>query len=150
MNPENRFNIRVYGLLIWENKVLVSDEFLGGLEVTKFPGGGLEWGEGIGQCLAREFREELSIDIVPQRLFYLNDFFQPSAYHKNHQVISIYYLVSTTEPWEIGVALTPHAHPEKKHGSQVFRWIELKDLDPSLFHFPIDKKAAEELMKMTF
>ena len=41
------FNVRVYGLLINnQNEVLVSDEQEYGMRFTKFPGGGLEYGEG--------------------------------------------------------------------------------------------------------
>ena len=48
------FNIRVYGILINEQKqVLVSDEFIRGNYYTKFPGGGLELGEGTRDCLKK-------------------------------------------------------------------------------------------------
>jgi 8-oxo-dGTP pyrophosphatase MutT (NUDIX family) len=58
------FTIRVYGLLITdENKVLVSDEFIRGNYYTKFPGGGLEFGEGTRECLAREFMEEMNLKV---------------------------------------------------------------------------------------
>src|SRR5207248_4907723 len=37
------FNVRVYGILIGENRqVLVSDEYIRGGYYTKFPGGGLD------------------------------------------------------------------------------------------------------------
>ena len=50
------FNIRVYGVLVNENRqVLVSDELIRGKYYTKFPGGGLEYGEGTRDCLRREF-----------------------------------------------------------------------------------------------
>ena len=52
-----RFNVRVYGILIQNDCVLVSDEYIGGKEITKFPGGGLEFGEGIHQCIIREIKE---------------------------------------------------------------------------------------------
>ena len=39
------FNIRVYGILIQDSNVLVSDEYIKGKNITKFPGGGLEYGE---------------------------------------------------------------------------------------------------------
>ena len=42
-----RFNIRVYGFLIDERKILVSDEFRLGMFMTKFPGAGLIYGEGL-------------------------------------------------------------------------------------------------------
>ncbi len=51
-----RFNIRVYILLLDErnNSVLLSDEIVDSEYITKFPGGGLEKGEGILDCLHRE------------------------------------------------------------------------------------------------
>ena len=48
------FNIRVYGILINEqHQLLVSDEYIRGNYYTKFPGGGLEFGEGTRDCLVR-------------------------------------------------------------------------------------------------
>lgn len=70
------FNLRVYGILINENKqVLVSDEFIRGNYYTKFPGGGLEFGEGTRECLKREFKEELDLDITVGEHLYTTDFF---------------------------------------------------------------------------
>ena len=58
------FNIRVYGILINEQKqVLVSDEFIRGNYYTKFCGGGLEKGEGTIDCLKREFIEEMKLNL---------------------------------------------------------------------------------------
>ena len=52
-----RFNIRVYGICINERQeVLLSDESYRDLHFTKFPGGGLGFGEGTIDCLKREFR----------------------------------------------------------------------------------------------
>ena len=68
-----KFNVRVYGILEKDNCVLVSDEDRFGKQFTKFPGGGLEWGEGVEDCLIREFKEELSVDIQVNSLFYLTD-----------------------------------------------------------------------------
>jgi 8-oxo-dGTP pyrophosphatase MutT (NUDIX family) len=52
--------VRVYGILLNERKeVLVSDELIRGNYFTKFPGGGLEFGEGTRACLQREFQEEM-------------------------------------------------------------------------------------------
>ena len=59
-----RFNIRVYGILLHEEdgSVLVSDEYIRGSYYTKFPGGGMEYGEGSRVCLRRGFREEMGLD----------------------------------------------------------------------------------------
>ena len=58
----NLFNVRVYGILKDSNNhVLVSDELIRGEYFTKFPGGGLEFGEGTRDCLKREFKEETNL-----------------------------------------------------------------------------------------
>ncbi|MBK9515443.1 MAG: NUDIX domain-containing protein [Flavobacteriales bacterium] len=58
------FTIRVYGLLLHAGHVLVSDELIKGRRITKFPGGGLEYGEGLKDCLIREIREEIGIEAL--------------------------------------------------------------------------------------
>lgn len=95
----NRFNIRVYGILVNENKeVLVADEFIRGSYYTKFPGGGLEFGEGTRDCLKREFMEEMSLNVEVGDHIYTTDYFQMSAFNPDHQIISIYYFVKALEP----------------------------------------------------
>ncbi|MGE0568360.1 MAG: NUDIX domain-containing protein, partial [Bacteroidia bacterium] len=91
------FNVRVYGILIHEGKVLVTDEFIKGIEITKFPGGGLQFGEGTLECVKREFAEEVDIDIEVIAHFYTTDFFVESAFNNKQQIMSIYYLVGTDE-----------------------------------------------------
>src|SRR5829696_6537669 len=93
-----RFNIRVYGILINDQKqVLVSDEFIRGKQYTKFPGGGLEYGEGTRDCLRREFLEEMNLKVEVGEHLYTTDHFQQSAFNPEHQIISIYYLVKAFE-----------------------------------------------------
>ena len=71
-----KFNVRVYGLLINEcNEVLISDEQEYGMRFTKFPGGGLELGEGLTDGLKREFVEECQVEVEVLSHFYTTDFF---------------------------------------------------------------------------
>src|SRR5687768_1363505 len=99
-----RFNVRVYGILVNEQKqVLVSDELIRGKEYTKFPGGGLEFGEGTRDCLKREFLEEMNLQVDVGQHLYTTDFFQQSAFNPAHQILSIYYWVTALE--EINVRL---------------------------------------------
>src|SRR3954469_23162686 len=93
------FNIRVYGILFGENKqVLVSDEYIRGKYYTKFPGGGLEFGEGTRDCLKREFKEEMNLEVEVGEHIYTTDYFQMSAFNPSHQIISIYYYAKALEP----------------------------------------------------
>ncbi len=140
----HHFNVRVYGILINEGKVLVSDEYIKGKLITKFPGGGLEFGEGIADCVIREFKEELNLKVSIIRHFYTTDFFVTSAFNTNSQVISIYYLVKADEPMKFKVS-TKEFDFVKKAGAQSLRWIPLDDIKESNFTFVIDKKIAELL-----
>src|SRR5688572_17198882 len=88
-----RFNVRVYGILIKNAAVLVTDEYRMGMEITKFPGGGLEFGEGTIDCIKRECLEELNEEIEVMSHVYTTDFFQASAFHKEEQLLSIYYRI---------------------------------------------------------
>lgn len=141
MTP-SRFNIRVYGLLIQAGKVLITDEIRSGVEMTKFPGGGLEFGEGVTDCLIREFKEELNITIKVHDLFYINDFYQVSSFSKNDQLISVYYYVSIVEG-DIRTTDTPFLFETDE--PQCFRWLDLNDLTKSDVTFPIDKIVLEKL-----
>src|ERR1044072_7076111 len=92
------FNVRVYGILLGENnEVLVSDEYIRGNYYTKFPGGGLEFGEGTRDCLKREFKEEMNLEVEIGDHIYTTDYFQMSAFNPSHQIISIYYFVKALE-----------------------------------------------------
>lgn len=139
-----RFNVRVYGLLIEEGRVLVSDEFIKGNRITKFPGGGLEFGEGTIDCVKREFMEELNLQVEVISHFYTTDFFVASAFAPDSQVISIYYLVKTSDSKSINVSDEIHQH-DHKEGAQSFRWIQLEDLSSDDVTLIIDKRVAELL-----
>ena len=134
-----RFNIRVYGILVQNNKLLVNEEKIRSFntKVVKLPGGGLEWGEGTIECLKREWKEELGIDIEVLSHFYTTDFFQASAFD-NSQVISIYYLVTADVPGII-VNHVPH--------ERTF-WMDLKDISADTFTLTIDKKVGQLLIQM--
>jgi 8-oxo-dGTP diphosphatase len=109
------FNLRVYGILLGENKkVLVSDEFIRGNYYTKFPGGGLEFGEGTRDCLKREFKEEMDLEVKITAHIYTTDFFQMSAFNPEHQIISIYYFVEPLEPITAPLRDKPFDFDEKQ------------------------------------
>jgi 8-oxo-dGTP diphosphatase len=145
--PGPIFNVRIYGILTDRGRLLVSDELHEGREITKFPGGGLHFGEGTTECLKREFLEELNLEIKIIRHFYTVDFFQASAFDPTQQVISVYYVVESTATAGIKVAKNKFVFEGKENGQQSFRWVPIKDLQKTEFTFPIDQHVAELLVK---
>jgi 8-oxo-dGTP diphosphatase len=137
------FNVRVYGILINDSdQVLVCDELIKGHEITKLPGGGLEFGEGTIDCIKREFIEETSHEIEVVEHFYTTDFYQKSAYNASHQIISIYYLVTPKNDFKVLMTDKIFDFKNKTDYDQTFRWIELKDISEDDFTLPIDKKVG--------
>jgi 8-oxo-dGTP diphosphatase len=146
--PENIFNVRVYGILVnSQNQVLVTDEIRYGQRITKFPGGGLQFGEGTIDCLKRECLEEFGYEVEVKEHFYTTDFFQRSAFNEKQQVISIYYFTSLKEPQRIPVRQKPFDFDTEEEGAQIFRWIDSASLNENNFTFPIDKEVADRLRK---
>ena len=140
----HHFNVRVYGILVNNGNVLVSDEYIKEKHITKFPGGGLEFGEGTKDCVIREFKEELDLKVEVVSHFYTTDFFVVSAFNSQSQIISIYYIVKAQETFNFKTT-TKTFDFDKKEGAQSFRWISLADINESNFTFVIDKKIAELL-----
>ena len=147
----NLFNIRVYGILINDKRqVLVSDEFIRGSYYTKFPGGGLEFGEGTRDCLKREFKEEMDLDVQVGDHIYTTDFFQMSAFNPEHQIVSIYYFAKALEPIKAALRDTVFDFDEqqmkvyKETGeTETFRFINWDEFSEDSVTLPIDKIVAE-------
>jgi 8-oxo-dGTP diphosphatase len=141
------YTVRVYGILLGENrKVLVSDEFIRGGYYTKFPGGGLEFGEGTRDCLKREFKEEMDLEIKVGEHIYTTDFFQLSAWRPDQQILSIYYFAEALEPIRAPLRDTPFAFDERemkiyeeKGETETFRFIGWDQFSEESVTLPIDK-----------
>ncbi|MFC4142099.1 NUDIX domain-containing protein [Pedobacter mendelii] len=141
------FNVRVYGLLINQhNEVLVSDEQEYGFRFSKFPGGGLEFGEGLIDGLKREFVEECNADIDVVSHFYTTDFFEKSSFNDS-QVISVYYLVKEKAPLQL--AFKTDVYDFDGEILQAFRWVNINDLSIDSITFKTDKTVAR-LLKEKF
>jgi 8-oxo-dGTP pyrophosphatase MutT (NUDIX family) len=149
------FNVRVYGLLLdAQNRLLVSDEYIRGEFFTKLPGGGLEFGEGTRDGLAREFMEEAGITVTVGAHLYTTDFFQISAFNKKDQIISIYYMVHSTECEKIKTSerdfdFSTEQIADKKGTFESFRWVNFENLNEESMSLPIDKVAIQ-ILKQNF
>ena len=147
------FNIRVYGILKdSNNRILLTDEFIRGNYFTKFPGGGLEFGEGTRDCLKREFKEEANLDVIVGEHIYTTDFFQISAFNNVDQIISVYYFVHVDEPFHLHTKtklfdFTPQQTANISANCEVFRWIEWNNLTEDSVSLPIDKVVVNILKR---
>lgn len=141
-----RFNVRVYGVLEREGRVLVSHERIGDAVYAKFPGGGLEFGEGALNAVVREFQEELDVDVAVTGHLYTTDFYLPSAFNPKDQILSLYYRVRVKGD---GSGLQfPDGAPsddEVMREAQVFRWYFPQELTDELLRLPADRVVARML-----
>ncbi len=139
------FNIRVYGLLVNDNdEILLTDEQEQGYRFTKFPGGGLEYGEGLTDALKREFMEECATEVDIIEHFYTTDFFVKSAFNDS-QIISVYYKVRAAGTLNFTCKTKAFDFEGTSGSSQAFRWRSLAELRPEDVTFPIDQHVVELL-----
>lgn len=143
------FNLRVYGLLLNDkNEVLVSDEFEEGQYFSKFPGGGVELGEGLREALKREFMEECFVDVEVLEHFYTTDFYEKSSFNDS-QVVSIYYWVALKQPLNLGFKTIPFDFDDKSLKlNQCFRWVSVNDIKTSDVTFKTDKAVVALLNQL--
>ena len=130
----SRFNIRVYALIIFKNNILLSRELIQNKLIYKFPGGGVEIGEGIVDALQREAKEEMGQHLNHITHFYTTDFFQRSSFDSSEQLISVYFKASLSQHLNNKLKIPVKDQP-------VFEWKTLVDLNEEDLHFPIDKKV---------
>lgn len=146
----NRFNIRVYGLLFHPEKgLLISHEHYQGHSFTKFPGGGLEWGEGPAEAIRRELMEELEIHVASIEHFYTTDFFVQSAFRETDQVVSIYYKVTPLDWAELDGA-SERKNTGGPGRSETFEWVTLENLSIENVQFPTDRCVMDLLLRSGF
>ena len=144
------FSIRVYGILINEaRQVLVSDEYIRGNYFTKFPGGGLEIGEGTRHCLQREFMEEMNLKVEVCEHIYTTDIYQQSAFNPAHQIVAIYYFAKALEQIRVPLRTTAFDFDEaqlniynEKKQIETFRFIHWDEFTADTVTLPLDKIAA--------
>ena len=149
-----QFSLRVYGILINDKKqLLVSDEYIRGGYYTKFPGGGLEFGEGTRDCLAREFMEEMNLKVEVGDHIYTTDYFQMSAFRPTDQIVSIYYYAKALEEIKAPLRDKPFDFDARelkmyaeKQETETFRFINWADLSEDVVTLPIDKLVVRMLL----
>ena len=128
------FNIRVYALCIVNNQLLTLKEPFAGNMLVKLPGGGLEFGEGTADCLKREFKEELNLEITVGDAFYIQENFVPSLAKDGKQLLMLYFFATITNLNNLEII---------DKNIQEVRWISLTANNP--FTLPVDRIVFNKL-----
>jgi 8-oxo-dGTP pyrophosphatase MutT (NUDIX family) len=146
LKQDIKYNIRVYALIINDRKeILLSDEYQLDMKMVKFPGGGMEHGEGTIDCLQREAMEEFGQSLVNIRHYYTTDYYQPALFFKDTQLVSIYYLADFSGEIRFRLSSKPFDIQEMKNGQQFFRWVPLSGVVEEDLTFPVDRKVIRLL-----
>ena len=133
----DKINVRVYATIVKDNKVLVLHEEYVGEQLMKFPGGGLEFGESVLECVQRELDEELNIKVKNIEHLYTQEDFLVSKFRNSEQLLTIYYLAEMVEENEL-LIMDPCIDQ--------IEWVSLKTA-ANPFPLPIDKIVFDVLKK---
>lgn len=131
----DNINVRVYACVVKDKKVLTLFEEYAGQPLMKFPGGGLEYGEGLTDCLKREFEEELNVHIEIVEHLYTQEDFLVSRFKSNEQLLTIYYMVNITNEEDF-IILDPCI--------EKIDWVPI-DSSENPFTLPVDKIVFDKL-----
>jgi len=89
MDHEGDVRVRVAGILINNNEILLIAHKKDNDIYWLLPGGGVDYGESLSEALIREFIEELNIEITVKDLALISDSIAPAG---NRHIINIFFL----------------------------------------------------------
>jgi len=116
--------IRCAGVVLDENKnVLLIRSNYGGKEYWILPGGGLEFGESLHDCVIREIKEESNIDVTPKSLIFMDENLE-----KNRHMIHFTYLC-TPNSLNVVTGTDPDHEEEIIKEAKFVSLSELKSMD---------------------
>lgn len=121
------------GIIYHDGKILIAQRKHGKTceYLWEFPGGKLESGETMEQCLQRELMEEFNLPIVVKK------YFMTSTYTYDFGTIELNAYFAFCESGDISF------HPDHEQA----RWVSLEEMDNYIFP-PADRPILEALKKI--
>ena len=93
---EGRFNYRVAGLIVKDNKLLIMQDK--GQPYFYVPGGRIKMNEKSEDAVKREIQEELGVEVKVNRMLWINEnFFKEVTYEEQFHEVCFFYLVELKE-----------------------------------------------------
>lgn len=130
MKPKIR--IRIAGIYIRENKILLVKHKKAAAEYYLLPGGGQEPGESAKDALIREWKEELNLEIEPGPLLFLGESVPPEGLKKSQVLQLVFEVLNGT-----GKTYT------KPSGALIgHEWVELS----SLHHIKLFPRSLDQIL----
>ncbi|WP_276495769.1 NUDIX domain-containing protein [Pontibacter litorisediminis] len=134
----HKLRVRACGILIQDDKLLLvrHGRTMGNDAFWAPPGGGVEFGESMQQCLKREFKEETGLEIEVSRFLFVNEFLQPPLH-----AVEFFFEVKA-----VGGSMKTGSDPEAEAGNQLIehlQWLTVKEIQ----HIPFaDKHRSLQLL----
>lgn len=119
--------VRLAGVAVRGDRILLVKHQRAGREYFLLPGGGLDWGEQCEVGLAREFREELSLKVSVGRLLFISESLEPRG---RRHVLNLTYHVRIRGG-------TLRLHPDRRLKDA--RWVSRPELLRLTFYPEIRK-----------
>ncbi len=142
---ELSFRPSVYGVIIQDNKILLSKQWDG----YDFPGGGVDLGETIEEALTREVKEETGLNVKAGRIVSCENSFFKLPFKGNfvHSIL-MYYLCEIVS----GKISTDYFDTDEKKCADKPGWIDISRIREIKFYNSIDSikviKEAERIRKL--
>ena len=127
-NPVLRPTIRAAAILIENGCILLVKQEVTATRHWSLPGGHLEFGETLEQCLKREVREETGLDIKVTELIYVTD-----RFHGHDHVVHMSFLIERTDNSVLSLEWK-HADPFPSTLSDRIREIRLVPISELNIH----------------
>ena len=91
---EVRPRIRVAGILVENNKILLIQHHKNNKKYWLIPGGGNDWGETTKQALVREYKEETNLDIEVDEFLFFSETIYPN---KERHILNLFFRIHRNE-----------------------------------------------------
>jgi len=113
--------VRVAGIVVKDDKLLLMKHRRRGLSYWAFPGGAVQEFETLPDALTRELREETGFEVKPGRLVYIVETFNPRS--QSTHTLNLFYLAELVDQAKVVI----ERHENGEH-LDIAEFVPLNDL----------------------